>query len=109
MRAADIYREGRELAKISDQLAVEIPLVEDAMSAIGRLRADGVRVIATLVFGAAQALLAAKAGAYAVSVALLSDRLTGSTAKATGNDAHPPARKKNPGARQSTRERAARQ
>ena len=68
--AADIYRDARELAKISDQILVQIPLLEEAVGAMRRLRADGVRVVATLVFTAAQAVLAAKAGAFMVSVAL---------------------------------------
>ncbi len=61
-----IYRDGRELGRISDQVVVQIPFVEDAMSAMRRLRDDGVRVAATLVFSAAQALLASKVGASAV-------------------------------------------
>ncbi len=65
--AGDIYREGRELARISDHVVVQVPLVEDAVSAMRRLSTDGVRVAATLVFNAAQALLAAKAGAASVS------------------------------------------
>ncbi len=68
--SAEIYRDGRELAKVSDLVHVQIPLVEDAVSAIGRLRADGVRVVATLVYSAAQAVLAAKAGAFMVSVSV---------------------------------------
>lgn len=64
--AADVYRDARELAKLSDAIVVQIPLVEDAIVAIRRLRGDGVRVAATLVFNAAQALLAAKAGAQSV-------------------------------------------
>ena len=60
-----------------------------------------------LVYSNYDALLAYNcAHAYAVSVALLADRLSGSTV--TGNDARPPAKKKNPAARRSTRERAAR-
>jgi transaldolase len=70
VNAADIYRDARELAKISDQILVQIPLIEDAVSAMRRLRADGVRVVVTLVFTAAQAVLAAKAGAFMVTVAL---------------------------------------
>lgn len=66
--AADSYRQARELAKISDQIVVQVPLLEDVIEAIGRLAADGVRVAATLVFSAAQALLAAHAGASAVVV-----------------------------------------
>ncbi len=68
--ADDIYHEARELARLADQIAVQIPMVEDAVGAIGRLRADGVRVMTTLVFGVPQAVLAAKAGAYAVSIAM---------------------------------------
>jgi transaldolase len=71
--ARDIYRDGRELAKVSDQIVVQVPLVEDAIVALRRLAADGVRVNTALVFSAAQALLAAKAGAAAVTAAV--DRL----------------------------------
>ncbi len=66
----DIYRDARELVKISDQILVQVPLIEEAMPAVRRLRADGVRVIATLVYTVAQALLAAKAGAFMVQVAV---------------------------------------
>jgi transaldolase len=66
--APDIFREGRELAKIDDRLIVQVPLVEDATGAIRRLTAEGVHVAAMLVFNAAQAVLAAKAGATMVTV-----------------------------------------
>lgn len=66
---ADVYREGRELARISDQITVQVPLVEDAVASIHRLSMEGVRVCATLVFSPTQALLAAKSGAAAVSLA----------------------------------------
>lgn len=66
----DIYRDARELARISDQILVQVPLIEDAIPSVRRLRADGVRVIATLVFTAAQAVLAAKAGAFMVQLAV---------------------------------------
>lgn len=64
----DIYRDARELAKISDQILVQVPLLEEALSPMRRLRSDGVRCVATLVFGTAQAVLAAKAGAFMVQV-----------------------------------------
>jgi len=70
VNGADIFRDGRELAKISDQIVVQVPFVEDAIPSMRRLTADGVRLLATLVFTPAQALLAAKAGATMVSVAL---------------------------------------
>jgi transaldolase len=65
--ADDIYRDGKELAKIADNIVVEVPVIEDGLRATARLAADGIRVTATLVFSAAQALFAAKAGAYSVS------------------------------------------
>jgi transaldolase len=65
--ADDIYRDGKELAKIADNIVVEVPVIEDGLKATARLAADGIRVTATLVFSAAQALFAAKAGAYSVS------------------------------------------
>lgn len=64
----DIYREGRELARASDHVIVQVPFVEDAVPAIRRLVADGVRVGATYVFSGAQAFIAAKVGASIVTV-----------------------------------------
>jgi transaldolase len=68
--SSDIYAEARELAKVSDHVVVQIPLVEDSLVPIARLTAEGVIVCATFVFSAAQAIIAAKAGAAAVRVTL---------------------------------------
>ena len=68
--SGDIYTEARELAKVSDHIVVQIPLVEDSLIPIARLTAEGVIVCATFVFNAAQATIAAKAGATSVRVAL---------------------------------------
>jgi transaldolase len=68
--SADIYSEARELAKISDHVVVQIPLVEDSLVPMSRLTAEGVVVCATFVYSAAQAIIAAKAGAAAVRVTL---------------------------------------
>ena len=68
--SADIYREGRDLAKLSDHIVVEVPLIEDALTSMHRLNAEGVTVCAAFVFNGAQALLAAKAGASIVRVML---------------------------------------
>ncbi|HEX9085260.1 MAG TPA: transaldolase family protein [Gemmatimonadaceae bacterium] len=68
--SADIYADARELAKVSDHIVVQIPLVEDSLVPIARLTAEGVVVCATFVFSAAQAIIAAKAGAAAVRVTL---------------------------------------
>ncbi|HEY9448786.1 MAG TPA: fructose-6-phosphate aldolase [Gemmatimonadaceae bacterium] len=67
IEADGMYREGRELARIADNVVVEIPMIEEGLIATRRLVADGVRVNVTLVFNAAQALLAARAGASFVS------------------------------------------
>jgi transaldolase len=68
--AAEIARGGKALAKIADHLVVAVPLVEDALPAMRKLAADGIRVAATLVHSVAQGLLAAKAGASHVVVAV---------------------------------------
>jgi transaldolase len=68
--SGDIYSEARDLAKVSDHIVVQIPLVEDSLVPIARLSAEGVVVCATFVFNAAQAMIAAKAGATTVRVTL---------------------------------------
>ena len=68
--SGDIYTEARELAKVSDHVVVQIPLVEDSLIPMARLTAEGVVVCATFVFSAAQAIIAAKAGAAAVRITL---------------------------------------
>lgn len=66
--AAEIVRGARELRKLSERLIVAVPFIEDAVPAIRRLTADGVTVAATLVYSAAQGILAAHAGAAMVTV-----------------------------------------
>ncbi len=68
--AGGAYKDGKELAKLSDQIVVEVPLVEDTLGTMRRLHADGVRVAATHVFSAAQALLACRTGVSSVVIAL---------------------------------------
>lgn len=68
--SGDIYTEARELAKISDHVVVQIPLVEDSLVPMARLTAEGVVVCATFVYSAAQAIIAAKTGAAAVRITL---------------------------------------
>lgn len=62
----DVYQDGRELARLSDQIVVQVPLVEDAIGAVRRLANDGIRVASLFVFTAAQGLLAAKSGSCSV-------------------------------------------
>ncbi|NLG60904.1 MAG: fructose-6-phosphate aldolase [Candidatus Cloacimonetes bacterium] len=62
-----MYAEGRELAKLADNIVIKVPLTEDGLIACRRFRAEGIRVNVTLCFSPAQALLAAKAGASYIS------------------------------------------
>ncbi|CAN5791426.1 fructose-6-phosphate aldolase [soil metagenome] len=64
---AEMLSEGRELAKIADNIVVKVPLTEDGLGACRQFQAEGIRVNVTLCFSAAQALLAAKAGASYLS------------------------------------------
>ena len=66
----EMYREARELARISDHLVIQLPLVEDAVEPMHRLSLEGVDICANFVFNGAQAVLAAKAGASMVRVSL---------------------------------------
>lgn len=70
LEGASAYRDGKELAKISDQIVVQLPLVEETLGTMRRLRADGIRVASTFVFNTAQALLAVRAGASSVVTSL---------------------------------------
>ena len=67
IEAPEMIREGRSLARIHKNVVVKVPLVEEGIKAASALAREGVRVNVTLCFSAAQALLAAKAGAYIVS------------------------------------------
>ena len=68
--ANDIYKGARDLAKSVEHLIVAIPFIEDAVPAIRKLANDGVRVAATLVYSSAQGILAAKAGASMITIAI---------------------------------------
>lgn len=62
-----MLREGRELAKIAPNVVIKCPLTLDGLKATRTFRDEGVKVNVTLCFSAAQALLAAKAGATYIS------------------------------------------
>lgn len=59
--------EGRELAKIRDNINIKIPLTEDGLRAVKTLTADRIKTNVTLCFNSVQALMAAKAGATFIS------------------------------------------
>ncbi len=59
--------EGRKLATLAPNVCVKLPLTIDGLKACKELTDDGIQVNVTLCFSAAQALLAAKAGATFIS------------------------------------------
>jgi transaldolase len=62
-----MMREAEVLRAIADNIAVKVPLTEAGLKACRALTGDGTMVNVTLCFSAAQALLAAKAGATFIS------------------------------------------
>jgi transaldolase len=64
---AGMMSEGHEIAKLHELMVIKVPLTRDGIRACKALSDEGLKVNVTLVFSAAQALLAAKAGATFVS------------------------------------------
>lgn len=62
-----MIREGEKLAKIAKNVAIKVPLTWDGLKACKHFTKGGTMVNVTLCFSAAQAILAAKAGATFVS------------------------------------------
>ncbi len=62
-----MIREGERLARIADNIAIKVPMTWDGLKACRYFSSKNVKVNVTLCFSAAQALLAAKAGAAFVS------------------------------------------
>ncbi len=67
MDVEGMLREGREYAKIAPNVVVKCPLTREGLKATHQLSEDGIKVNVTLCFSAAQAILAAKAGASFIS------------------------------------------
>ena len=65
--APGMIREGEKLAAVAAHVAIKVPLTWDGLKACRHFADKGVKVNVTLCFSAAQALLAAKAGAAFVS------------------------------------------
>jgi transaldolase len=62
-QADDMIRQGEALAGISERVIVKIPVIREGLRAIHHLSQKKIPVMATAVFDASQALLAATAGA----------------------------------------------
>ena len=67
VKAEDMIKEGREIASISKNMVVKIPMTEEGMKAVKVLSKEGIKTNVTLIFSATQAVLAARAGATYVS------------------------------------------
>ena len=65
--AEGMIKEGREIAAIHPNMIVKIPMTVEGLKAVKVLHAEGIKTNVTLIFSAAQALLAARAGATYVS------------------------------------------
>lgn len=62
-----MLREGRDYAKIAPNVVVKCPLTREGLKATRILDSEGIKVNVTLCFSAAQAVMAAKAGASFIS------------------------------------------
>ncbi|SCX75488.1 fructose-6-phosphate aldolase [Alkaliphilus peptidifermentans] len=63
----EMVEEAKELVKIHSNVVIKVPMTEEGLKAVKVLSQMGIKSNVTLVFSAAQALLAAKAGATYVS------------------------------------------
>ncbi|MBX2904020.1 MAG: fructose-6-phosphate aldolase [Chitinophagales bacterium] len=62
-----MVKEGEKLAALHKNIVVKVPMIKDGVKAIKWFTQNNIKTNCTLVFSAAQALLAAKAGATMVS------------------------------------------
>jgi len=67
VEADAMLKEGRELAKIHQNVVVKVPLIPEGLKAVRRFATEGIKTNVTLCFSPNQALLAAKAGAAFIS------------------------------------------
>lgn len=67
LEADGMIAEALELAKIHKNIVIKIPMCAEGLKAVKALTAQGIHTNVTLIFSAAQALLAARAGATYVS------------------------------------------
>ena len=67
VEADGMVKEGRELAKLHENMVIKIPMTVDGLKAVRVLSQEGIKTNVTLIFSPLQALMAAKAGASYVS------------------------------------------
>lgn len=67
LKAEEMIKEARLLAKWDKHIVVKIPMTEEGLAAVHVLSKEGIKTNVTLVFSVAQGIMAAKAGATYVS------------------------------------------
>lgn len=67
LESVEMIKEGRELAKISKNIVIKIPMTLEGLKAVSILSKEGIKTNVTLIFSSSQALMAARAGATYVS------------------------------------------
>ncbi|MBP3360562.1 MAG: fructose-6-phosphate aldolase [Clostridia bacterium] len=67
LQSDEMVSEALELAKIHPNIVIKIPMTAEGLKAVKILSSKGIKTNVTLIFSAAQALLAARAGASYVS------------------------------------------
>jgi len=67
LEAPTMVEEALELVKVHKNIVIKLPMTEEGLKATKQLTAKGIKTNVTLIFSAAQALLAARAGATYVS------------------------------------------
>ncbi|QGH36366.1 fructose-6-phosphate aldolase [Gracilibacillus salitolerans] len=67
LETEDMLKEAREIAKWSPNVVVKIPMTEAGLRAVNKLSEEGIKTNVTLIFSAAQGLMASKAGATYIS------------------------------------------
>ncbi|MFL0197535.1 fructose-6-phosphate aldolase [Clostridium sp. WILCCON 0269] len=67
LESEGMVKEAKELVKIHKNIVIKIPMTSEGLKAVKILSQEGIKTNVTLIFSAAQALLAAKSGATYVS------------------------------------------
>ncbi len=67
LKAEEMIKEGREIAKMHKNMVVKIPMTKEGLKAVKTLSQENIKTNVTLVFSSNQALFAALAGATYVS------------------------------------------
>src|SRR5205823_4551499 len=67
LTAAEMLKEGRELARIHKNVVVKVPITKEGLKAVKAFSGEGIKTNVTVTFSPLQAMLAAKCGATYIS------------------------------------------